>query len=64
MGCGPIDKLPILVTAAIFDNVDFPISLEEAKKIRLELIKECKRKSDISEYFTTQFGIKTVGDVE
>ncbi|KAJ2824214.1 hypothetical protein GGI24_003468 [Coemansia furcata] len=36
----PLGELPLLVKEGILDQVDFPISLVEAKKIRLELMAE------------------------
>ncbi|KAJ2746285.1 hypothetical protein GGI20_001486 [Coemansia sp. BCRC 34301] len=37
---GALKDLPLLVKEGILDNVDFPISLEEAKRLRLELMAE------------------------
>ncbi|KAJ2702864.1 hypothetical protein H4218_000576 [Coemansia sp. IMI 209128] len=36
----PLGNLPLLVKEGILDQVDFPISLDEAKRIRLELMAE------------------------
>ncbi|KAJ2749942.1 hypothetical protein GGI19_005384 [Coemansia pectinata] len=40
LSTSPLGELPLLVTEGILNQVDFPISLDEAKSIRLELMAE------------------------
>ncbi|KAJ2006506.1 hypothetical protein GGI04_001855 [Coemansia thaxteri] len=40
LSTGPLENLPLLIKDGIMKQVDFPMSLEEAKKIRLELMAE------------------------
>ncbi|KAJ2453264.1 hypothetical protein GGF42_003839 [Coemansia sp. RSA 2424] len=40
LSSGALSDLPLLVKEGILDQVDFPMSLEEAKKLRLELMAE------------------------
>ncbi|KAJ1860159.1 hypothetical protein LPJ73_001501 [Coemansia sp. RSA 2703] len=52
-----IGKLPLVVTDNLLKHVDFPISLEDAKEIRLELMAErtAKNSSHGSTFFTPSF---------
>ncbi|KAJ2254578.1 hypothetical protein GGI13_002076 [Coemansia sp. RSA 455] len=40
LSASPLGELPLLVKEGILDQVDFPMSLDEAKKLRLELMAE------------------------
>ncbi|KAJ2099234.1 hypothetical protein IW146_009814, partial [Coemansia sp. RSA 922] len=40
LSASPLGGLPLLVKEGILDQVDFPMSLDEAKKLRLELMAE------------------------
>ncbi|KAJ2796938.1 hypothetical protein H4S07_006077, partial [Coemansia furcata] len=40
LSTGPLGELPLLVKEGILDQVNFPMSLDEAKRIRLELMAE------------------------
>ncbi|KAJ2074989.1 hypothetical protein GGH13_000934 [Coemansia sp. S155-1] len=40
LSASPLGELPLLITEGILDQVDFPMSLDVAKKIRLELMEE------------------------
>ncbi|KAJ2063044.1 hypothetical protein GGI17_001991 [Coemansia sp. S146] len=51
LSTSPLGELPLLVTEGILNQVDFPISLDEAKNIRLELMDERSvSNTNISEY--------------
>ncbi|KAJ1960083.1 hypothetical protein GGI12_003993 [Dipsacomyces acuminosporus] len=56
LNAGPLKDLPLLVKDAINDNVDFPLSLEEAKELRLELMEERSVSNEsASDYFAPEF---------
>ncbi|KAJ2822725.1 hypothetical protein FBU31_004505, partial [Coemansia sp. 'formosensis'] len=41
----PFRSLPHLVVDSIMNNIDYPISLKDAKKVRLEMEAEFKKKT-------------------
>ncbi|KAJ1946746.1 hypothetical protein GGF37_000958 [Kickxella alabastrina] len=56
MSIGPLHGLPLLVKDEILKNVDFPISLDEAKKQRLELMEERTSHNELAgEMFMPKF---------
>ncbi|KAJ2827573.1 hypothetical protein IWW50_001820, partial [Coemansia erecta] len=56
MARGAIADLPMLVQERITKHVDFPISLAEAKELRLELMSErSSNNSSASEFFSPEF---------
>ncbi|KAJ1939691.1 hypothetical protein GGF37_004292 [Kickxella alabastrina] len=56
MSIGPLRGLPLLVKNGILENVDFPISLDEAKRLRLELMEErSSHDIGIGHFFTPDF---------
>ncbi|KAJ2616067.1 hypothetical protein H4S08_000942 [Coemansia sp. RSA 1365] len=53
-----LSKLPHLIQTAISDNVEFPLSLDQAKKIRLELMEERSvNSSSVDEEFAPEFSL-------
>ncbi|KAJ1885925.1 hypothetical protein LPJ66_009885, partial [Kickxella alabastrina] len=56
MSIGPLCGFPLLVKDGILENVDFPISLDEAKKQRLELMEERTSHNELAgEIFMPEF---------
>ncbi|KAJ2659055.1 hypothetical protein IWW48_003684, partial [Coemansia sp. RSA 1200] len=56
-GVDPICRLPSLVQDLVYDNVPFPYSLDEAKKVRLDLMAERNASNENAdeEYFSPFF---------
>ncbi|KAJ1966224.1 hypothetical protein GGI12_000246, partial [Dipsacomyces acuminosporus] len=56
LNAGPLKDLPLLIQEAINSSVDFPLSLREAKELRLDLMKERSVSNEsTSDYFTPEF---------
>ncbi|KAJ1960892.1 hypothetical protein GGI12_003551 [Dipsacomyces acuminosporus] len=57
LAAGPLKDLPLLIKDAINGNVDFPISLKEAKELRLRLMEERSVSNDstMEFYFEQRF---------
>ncbi|KAJ2225818.1 hypothetical protein IWW45_007722 [Coemansia sp. RSA 485] len=56
MAAGPLADLPLVVGREVLKNIDFPVSLDAAKKLRLELMDERSAQNpSINEYFRPDF---------
>ncbi|KAJ1821977.1 hypothetical protein LPJ75_000588 [Coemansia sp. RSA 2598] len=56
MSVGPLADLPLIIERGIIDNVDYPISLRNAKKLRHQLMDErSSQNPSINEFFRPEF---------